>query len=212
MHELGHALGLAHEDDEYNIMGEDFTHIHAYGNTATAYPGEDASLGAVRLYGPTIVPREDVSVVHWRRTGVVQDEYSDHAPTRILDANGVELAAAEALSPNNMDPGAYAVRAGQEIQVEFSFENNGSTDQAHVPVVFVLSRDTLLSFGDVFLADAHPTLDRNNVYTRTQVIHLPGNLVSGVRYRILAVVDPWNSIPEVFEDNNITYSRAFVVQ
>jgi hypothetical protein len=211
MHELGHALGLAHENDEYNVMGLATTHIHVYGNTATAYLGEDASLGVVRLYGSTIVPREDVSVVHWRRTGV-QGEYSTHGPTRILDANGMELEMDDELDPANIEPGAYLVDAGQQIQVEFSFENNGSTDQVHVPVYYILSRDKLLNFGDIRLAEAHPTLLRNDVYTRTQTIHLPGGLNSRDRYRILAVVDPWSTITDIYNDNNITYSRAIVVR
>lgn len=43
MHELGHAMGLEHEDDEYNVMGKDYTHIHAHGGFGTAYLGRRCS-------------------------------------------------------------------------------------------------------------------------------------------------------------------------
>jgi hypothetical protein len=206
MHELGHALGLAHESDEYNIMGTDYTHIHVNGDLATAYPGEDASDGAVRLYGPSAVAREDVAVVHWRRCDPLAEadcddggEYSSHLPTRIFDANGVELA-------------NYLASAGQRIRAEFTFENNGSTLQSPVHVAFFLSRDKLISLGDRLLAEADIGVGRNDVYTRNQTIDLPGDLAVGDTYYILAVIDPWNTIAEVYEDNNITYSRQIRIQ
>jgi hypothetical protein len=205
MHEFGHGLGLLHENDEYNIMGEDWTHIHINGDSATAYAGEDASDGAVRLYGPSAAAQEDVSVVGWRRCDPLLEaecedrgEYSNHSRTRIFDANGVELA-------------DYQADAGQRIRVEFTFENNGSTLQPAVHVAFFLSRDTLISFGDRLLAEADLELARNDVYTRRQTIDLPGDLTSGDTYYVLAVVDPWNVIEEIYEDNSITYSRRFEI-
>lgn len=198
MHEFGHALGLKHEDEEYNIMGLDETHIHAYGNTATAYPGEDASDGAVRLYGSNEESREDVAVVHWRYRGPNGNGYSAHERTGIFNADDVEL----------LDP---RVNVGQRIRVEFSFENNGSTAQNRVPVSYFLSRDTILDGGDRLVAEAAPDLLRNRVYTRRQTIDLPGDLIAGATYYILAVVDPGNTIHEVYEDNNVTDSKGFVV-
>ena len=50
-HEFGHGLGLLHVNTEYNIMGNDFEHIHVNGSTATAYTGEDAADATVFLYG-----------------------------------------------------------------------------------------------------------------------------------------------------------------
>ena len=69
MHEFGHAGGLGHTANTYNIMGADWTHIHANGSTATAYPGEDASQGMVALYGLWTAGPQDLGVVHWRQTG-----------------------------------------------------------------------------------------------------------------------------------------------
>jgi hypothetical protein len=196
MHELGHALGLGHEDGEYNIMGQDWDHIHAYGETATAYPGEDASDGAVRLYGSTAAPREDVAVVHWRYTGGNARGYSTHQRTRILhEFTDEELGA--------VDP-------GQRIRAEFTFENNGSNPQASVAVHYYLSRDRLLSFGDVLLGKSTLTLNRGNVMTTQARLVVPNTAAAG-DYFIIAVVDPGNAIAEAFEDNNMTDSKRFVV-
>ena len=196
MHELGHALGLGHEDGEYNIMGQDWDHIHAYGGNATAYPGEDASHGAVRLYGSSAVAREDVAVVHWRYTGGNSRGYSTHRRTRILsEFTDEELA--------TVDP-------GQRIRAEFTFENNGSNTQDSVTVYYYLSRDRLLSFGDTLLGQSTLRLSRGNVMTTQKRLDLPVAAAPG-EYFVIAVVDPWNTVAELFEDNNITESKPFVV-
>ena len=51
VHELGHGLVLGHENRWYNVMGADYTHIHANGRVARGYLGEDAANGAIFLYG-----------------------------------------------------------------------------------------------------------------------------------------------------------------
>ncbi|NBQ68435.1 MAG: hypothetical protein EBU46_06195 [Nitrosomonadaceae bacterium] len=65
MHEFGHAAGLAHTANTYNIMGA--------------------------VYGLWTGGPEDLGVVHWKHTGS-SGEYSTHGRTRILDTSNVELA------------------------------------------------------------------------------------------------------------------------
>ena len=60
LHELGHFYGLNHSRTEYSVMGIDRTHIHANGFLAQAYVGEDASHGAVFLYGESDEQRENL--------------------------------------------------------------------------------------------------------------------------------------------------------
>jgi hypothetical protein len=198
MHELGHALGLKHEDEEYNIMGQDWTHLQAYGTGATAYPGEDASDGAVDLYGVDAAKGEDLSVAHWAYRDA-RNGYSRHQRTRILDALDVEL-------PD------YRVDAGQEIQVEFTLENNGVNDQADVRVAYYLSSNTLFGLGDRLLGRRTFDINRNSVFTPIVSLDLPADLVSGSRHYVLAVVDDDDQVDEAFENNNITFSQRIQVR
>ena len=87
IHELGHSLGLAHEADTYNVMGDSHRHLSTNGATCRAYPGEDASDGAVELYGLDSLMLQDVGIAHWRRTGR-SGEYSTHGKSRIFRADG----------------------------------------------------------------------------------------------------------------------------
>lgn len=198
LHELGHALGLKHEDDEYNIMGQDWTHLHAYGTGATAYPGEDAADGAVDLYGVDADKGEDLSVVHWKYRDA-RDGYSRHLRTRVLDAGGVEL-------PDDR------VDAGQELQFEFTLENNGVNDQDDVRVAFYLSSNTTFGFGDRLLGVRTFDIRRNSVFTPLVALDLPGDLAAGSRHYVLAVVDEDDQVDEAFEDNNVTFSKRLRVR
>ena len=77
-------------------------------------------------------------------------------------------------------------------------------------VHYYLSRDGLISFGDVLLGESTVTLNRGNVMTTHKHLVVPNTTAAG-DYFIIAVVDPWNAIAEAFEDNNMTDSRRFVV-
>jgi len=198
MHELGHALGLGHENRTYNIMGEDWTHIHANGGTTKAYPGEDASHGAVFLYGLWSASPQDVGVVHWRYVGA-SGEYSTHARTRLFNTSGAELS-------RFMDAGEprYWVRPGDTIRLELTYENNGATTQ-YPTVEFYLSTNDYISRSDTYLSNTTMTLVRSTVLTTTHTLTLPSWLVPGTNYHVGALIDPTSLIGESNESNNATY-------
>ncbi|MBI1390889.1 MAG: matrixin family metalloprotease [bacterium] len=196
-HEVGHLFGLAHENDEYNVMGEDWSHIITNGDQTTSYFGEDAADGAIYLYGKG--SGEDVSVTHWRWTGR-NGEYSTHGRTRVFDTSGSRL------SRNwiNSEP-HYRVGNGQTIQVEFSYENNGANKQNSIQVGYYLSTNSLITTHDTRLGGASINLARNNVWTTKHTITLPSNLPPNHNYWIGAVIDENDSIGEFDESNNATY-------
>lgn len=201
VHELGHALGLAHEADEYNVMGNAWTHVSLNGSTADAYVGEDASDGAVALYGLSATAGEDVSVSHWKydaaATGASQ--YSSHMRVQLYDAAGNALTGATIEGTATR----FNVTSGQTIQVEFTYENSGRSVQTP-QVDLVLSTNNTISVLDTWLATQNPTIGRSDVYTRSYTVTLPAGLALGYQW-IGAILDPQNVIAELDETNNATW-------
>lgn len=198
IHELGHGLGLAHVNTEYNIMGTDYYHLHANGGVARSYIGEDASDGAVRLYGLANTIIEDVSLVHWKRIGA-SGEYSSHGRTSLYDSSGTNVL------PSILDAGEarFDVSAGQTIQMELTVENNGRSP--HTPRIgYYLSTNNTIATSDTLIASETRSVTRNNVDTYKTTLTIPGGLPSG-NYWLGAIIDDTNTIAERAEDNNATY-------
>lgn len=202
-HELGHGLILNHVNSEYNVMGADFEHIHVNGSTARAYTGEDAVDGAAFLYGDR-GGWQDVAVVHWKYSGA-SGEYSDHRKTVIYDSSGNVLSTANV----NGETG-YRVTPGQWVQVELTFENNGSNTQSGVATGFFISTNDYISTWDQRVAGTSFTLSRDNVYTTTTWVRIPSDLARNTNYWVGAVIDEGNAISEQVEWNNATYIPLFV--
>ncbi|MBD2497921.1 matrixin family metalloprotease [Nostoc sp. FACHB-280] len=198
IHELGHTVGLEHEGDEYNVMGFDFTHIYANGTKATAYLGEDAAYGIAQIYGYYPGSYEDISVTHWKYANYASDGYSVHDRTRILDSNGNLLS-------SYIDTGEprYIVNRGQTVQVEFTYENNGTNKQNTTADLYVSTND-YISRTDTWLTQYFPTIDRGNVNTFPYSVSIPNNLTPG-KYYIGVLLDGARQLSEMREDNNATY-------
>lgn len=199
MHELGHALGLAHTNNTYNIMGSDWTHTTANGATTRAYSGEDGNNGAVYLYGLYGGTLEDLAVTHWKYSGT-DGEYSTHVRTRVLDSAGNPLA-----SYTDAGEKRYYVNKGQTVRLELTYENNGKNTKS-VPVGYYVSTNDFISTGDTWLGDGSVTLARNTVFTTSNTyLVIPSSLTSGQKYWLGAVIDKNNAVSEITESNNATY-------
>lgn len=199
MHEYGHAAGLGHENDEYNIMGRDWTHIHLNGSTARSYLGEDAADGLVSLYGAVSSGFEDLSMSHWKWTGE-SGEYSVHGLTKMYsNSTGSELSFS-----NFNGQRRYNVSRGSTYRVEFTFENNGRSTQTP-SVGFYISTNNIISTADTLVRTVTPTIGRGNVQTTWYTVTIPSNLTSGSTYYLGAIIDRTGSIAEVDESNNAAY-------
>lgn len=196
IHELGHALGLGHEDDEYNIMGMDWNHVHRNGSTCRSYVGENASDGAVDLYGLDSDARQDVSISHWKYSSS-DGEYSEHTLTRVY-AVGTNTA----ISSTTLSDGQqrYSVNAGDMVDVEFTYENNGRSTQSP-SLRFYRSADSSITTTDTYLAASTLTLQRGHVYTTRISVRIPSSTAAG-NYYLGAIVDPANALSEFDESNN----------
>lgn len=187
MHELGHVAGLGHEGDVYNIMGEDWTHIHANCGLAYAYPGEDAVSGVVALYGAWAGALEELGVANWRRTGVLGGGYSDHSRTRVFDAaTGVELP----LWSSFPEP-VYRVNAGQVVRLELTYENMGKTTPLLADARVYLSTNNCITSLDTVLENFWVSQSRDVPFLTTRTITIPTTLASGsLRWLGASIDDP----------------------
>jgi len=196
-HELTHVIAFQHEDDEYNILGNAWTHVHVNDNTLTYYVGEDAADGAIDNYGPFF--GEDLAVVNFKQTGSANG-YSNHGFVEVYSSAGASLSSYE----NTSGDAIYRVNAGDQVLVEFTLENNGLTSQSP-RVEYVVSYNDWITTYDTYLAARTPTVNRNQVYTTTKLVTLPNWLVSGTVYYLGAIIDPDSQIAEIDEGNNASY-------
>jgi hypothetical protein len=206
LHELGHGLYLKHENDEYNMMGADYSHVHVNGDLATFYLGEDAGDGAVHLYG-TDSNFQDVGVVHWKYKGA-SGEYSTHEKTQIYNSAGSTVLSRVGVDYQGDGIGDeyhYRVSAGQSVKVEFTYENNGASTHRNVSCSIRLSTNNICSTYDRKLTGFTTTLGRADVYTYKKSVTLPRTLTSGSDYWLCAIIDDNNRISEHWEGNNATW-------
>ena len=204
MHEFGHAAGLRHEEGEYNIMGQDWTHLHLNGLTCRSYLGEDASAGLVALYGSySVGVREDVSVTNMKYKSF-SGEYSTHQLCSVLTAAGAVPAYTTFEGQRR-----FAVTRGQSFQFEFTLENLGETTRP-VNVGYYLSTDSMIATTDRRIATRAVTLGREDVDTLKQSLLIPTDLVAGRTYWIGAIVDWDNLLVEVDASNNAAYHTVLV--
>lgn len=200
MHEFGHAGGLGHTATTYSIMGSDWTHIHANGSSAIAYAGEDAVAGLVSIYGKWASAAEDVAVAHWRRTGN-SGEYSTHSRTRILNTSNVELTKVCASCAQPI----YQVNKGQQVRLEFTYENLGKTSPLNVNIGYYLSTNDTITVSDTLLTTTTASLARDSAFTFSTTVTIPTWAVSGQTYWVGTIVDRTGSIAEGNESNNASY-------
>ena len=191
IHEYGHAAGLAHEGDEYNVMGKSTTHLHANGDFAQGYLGEDLSDGLVSLYGLWDGNSDDVSVSPWRWVS-----QRTHDWCRIFDSSGRNLWSGEFHEGQPL----YDVSPGQVVQVEFTFENNGRNVETS-NIGYYVSSDNYVSVLDRLIGTRRITQSRDDVFTSITPVTIPSNLFPGRTYFLGAIIDYTNELAEVDENN-----------
>lgn len=203
LHEMGHALGLGHEDDEYNIMGQDWTHTNANNGTVASYAGEDASSGAVFLYGLDTTTRQDLGVTHWKWSGSTSDGYSTHTRTMLYNTSGTVTSWVS----ESDETRRFVVTRGAQYKPEFTYENNGATTQYDVVVGFYVSSDENITTSDTRIGGKTiSSLSRGDVYTNSgTTITIPSSLASGQDYYLGAIIDENNQVTETTGLNNASY-------
>lgn len=198
IHEFAHAMGLLHENRWYSVMGQDWTHIHANGDTARSYLGEDAADGSAILYGLMGGAMEDLSLTNFKYLGA-DGEYSSHQPTQMFNSSGSVLSWFTDAGERR-----YRVNKGQTVQLELTGENNGKTAQT-VKIAYYVSTNNLITTADRLIGTGTITLTRNQPHTYKRSLVIPADLTSGVNYWVGAVIDYDNALTETVSTNNATY-------
>jgi len=204
LHEVGHTVGLAHENRYYNIMGSDYTHVHTTGeNALRSYLGEDAVNGLISLYGGS--NREDLSVAAWRHIGA-SGEYSTHGRTRLFNSGGALLSASNATPSctRSQCELRYNVAIGETIQYEMTLENNGRNRQS-VVLGYYISTNATITTTDTLIGTDTVTVTRDTPDTVRKTITLPNNLAPNTNYYLGVIIDNNDSVAEWTEENNTSY-------
>ena len=94
--------------------------------------------------------------------------------------------------------------AGDRITLDYVVRNGGP-DEVDDPVIgFYLSTDALFSDDDIFLeAEESSDLEGFESDDENEQVPLPGSLAAG-DYFVLVVADPFDQVPELSEDNNVS--------
>ncbi len=203
IHEMGHVAGLGHEPDVYNIMGQDWDHIHVNDDVATAYVGEDAGAGVVAVYGEYGY-MEDLGVVHWKRSGA-SGSYSTHSRTLIYDESFSALPSIEIEG----EP-YYELDRGSTYYIRPTLENNGGNSQCS-RISLRMSTNAYITTFDTEIRDTGTRcLSPDTPYTGLYSVTIPAKS-SARDYWIGVIIDADNDVSEHDETNNATYiTRAFV--
>ncbi len=207
IHEMGHALGLAHEDDTYNVMGQDWDHIHAMNGVVRWYVGEDAGNGEVHLYGKTNTTRKnDLGVTHWKHSGSHKG-YSTHTECRIYKLDDSPVTRVDFNGWKR-----YNVQNGNIYKVQFTYENNGYYDQKAVDIAYYISTDDCITIVDRLIGLATFDMNRNKAFTLAIHLRIPEDLTVGQTYYIGVIVDYQNTLLEFDHGNNATWIPIRIIK
>jgi hypothetical protein len=199
LHEFGHAVGLQHENDVYNIMGQEWDFLVTNDNNVRPQVGADAGAGAIALYGTQSVG--DASVSHFRWSGR-SGEYSTHDRTRVLDPMGrprpFETVGSEPV---------YLVWPETESEVEWTLENNGSSSGT-ISLEPVFSTNNNATTSDPTAGSIHVfASDPGLVLTTTVPMSVPAGTAPG-SYWFGAVIDASHSDYTAYNDQTYTGIRV----
>ncbi|NOZ10426.1 MAG: hypothetical protein GXP09_05240 [Gammaproteobacteria bacterium] len=207
LHELAHSGYLGHEDRFYNVMGEDFTHLHATVNGEyIPYVGEDTGRGLVYLYGRDN-GQTDLAASPFVRVGS-NGGYSDHSWGQIRDAANGRVVRWR----NTADGRRFEVARGQRVNATFTYENVGGTNHRNVRVGFYISNDMNISTQDRRIGGRRMNMNLDTPWSTGTSLTIPNNLQVGRTYYLGVLVNDNYRVSESWLHNNQAYHPIRIVR
>jgi hypothetical protein len=181
LHEHGHGMGLAHENDFPATMNATYPFGGTIANQNFVHPHADDARGDRAVYG-TAATQRDVAAYAYRLVTPENPQYPG--------------------STDPIQPQQSSTARNAPISFQFSVENRGTTDQSSIPVYFYLTPTrggvTTSSF---YLGSATLSIDAGRTVTGNAYVTVPSYAPTGYQY-IGWIVDPGNGIVESDEINN----------
>lgn len=186
LHELGHAVGLAHDPLGSEPPGSSWI-------VATMNPGYP--LGGTN--------GADIVEIHADDRAGMQFLYpadepvspvTDLAVSNFASSTAPGIALPVSFLPTSAEPGAT-------IMLQCLIENIGTTDEVGVEQGFYLSVDETIDLADVRIGGVEWELPAGVVYDFILEVELPGDLAAG-SWTFGTILDDGEAIDEAWEDNN----------
>ncbi len=175
IHEHGHGMGLAHENDQLATMNSYYPSGGPIGTRNDVHPHADDSRADRALYG-TAATQRDVAAFAYR-------------PVPGYPGSSQPI------------PAPGSTNRSATVAIQFGVENRGTTSQSSVPVYFYLSPTRNVTTSSFFIGSTTLSLSVGATTTPTAYITIPSWAPTGYQY-IGWIIDPGNSIVESNEDNN----------
>ena len=182
VHELGHVLGLDHEDRWLATMNS----LHPSGGP----------LGQDKEWDP--LPDDRSGVRHLYSDTTAETDIAASAMKHELQmVNGVDMATAVSVAA----PSPFLVYAGNAFTIEYTFHNLG-TARATFEVGYFLSLNDYISTSDIWLdTDQGAWADPGYSGTYTKTLYVPADTPRGT-YVVRVLLDPNDALDEANEANN----------
>jgi hypothetical protein len=225
MHELGHVVGMHHENEVFSIMGVDWKHLSTNGDSARAFVGGDGKEGARKLYD-FASEGSDAELSNWTISNykflgkyTKQPEYGDATRTEVFNSLTGAILDSVVYDPVTLLSSAgdatktqvpfYKVYPGQVVDAEFTFSSAAYTHKTTVDVIGVFSKNNQITSQDEKLmsTDLYCSLS-GCVNTFPLEMTVPFTAKPNTVAFLGAIVNPQGSEQEILEytkNDNATY-------
>lgn len=173
IHELGHAMGMKHEDSKMATMNSYYPNSGPLGSLNQVHPHADDVAGDRAGYG-TGSTEHDLAASVMERSGT--------GTSRVIT------------------PPATSYK-GHASPFKFSISNRGTANQSSVQVRFYLSTDRNITTSDIYLGQATYSMNAGTETTYTANVTVPTSTATG-NYYFGLIMDPSNTVIETNEANN----------